>query len=79
MKELDIKGLIKSIWTAEAGPNPHRHTLLCLLSAHKLSSEKNGQMTKLSPKQSLQKVTNYSRAAATYCRRYFSGEVPNQR
>ncbi len=51
MKELDIKSLIKSIWTAEAGLNPHCHTLMCLLSAHKLSSEKNVQMTKLSPKQ----------------------------
>ncbi len=49
MKELDIKSLIKSIWTAEAGPNPHCHTLVCLLSVHKLSSEKNVQMAKLIP------------------------------
>ncbi len=49
MKELDIKSLIKSIWTLEAGPNPHCHALMCLLFVHKLSSEKNGQMTKLSP------------------------------
>ncbi len=40
MMELDTKSLIKSIGTAEAGPNPHCHTLMCLLSAHKLSSEK---------------------------------------
>ncbi len=52
MKELDIRSLTKSIWTAEVGPNPHCHTLMCLLSAQKLSSEKNVQMTKLSQQRS---------------------------
>ncbi len=50
MKGLDTKRLAKSIGTAEARPNGRCHTLLCLLSALKQSSEKNSQMTDLSLK-----------------------------
>lgn len=53
MKGLDTKRLAKSIGTAEARPNGRCHTLLCLLSALKQSSEKNSQMTDLSPEETL--------------------------